>query len=302
MGDNTAEIKKDGGISEPAKGSKLWKVVQDDEEMKKYIINNTGDKGCINIIKLFNMVCNRINSLTEKVNYNYCLLSNIGYGDYIESDPKETLKKYKEKNTEQYEDPDRISYKLYHFTKIILNDKLNRYQNVKIVKDPGDYRFCLELKYSLQKESIHLTGDWIGKPAIITDDKSNKEDKDKCEALGILHTIAGHVFWPSSRKNRNNTVNQCRSDKINIFKTLEVLKNCYNKNFEASEKGLEKAFGDYADYYKSFGDREEGYNNYLDFWDLKAFDDKKVKIDNETDLSKSRYKIVGKYRKLIDFK
>ena len=82
----------------------------------------------------------------------------------------------------------------------------------------------------------------------------------------------------------HQTVNQARSDKISMKDTLEILKKCYENNWERNKqligeeecKNLVNAFYDYEDWYKLFND----FDTYIKFWDLEIFNENDIDEKN----------------------
>ncbi len=268
-------------------------VIKEDEVTCKLFKDHLNEKG---VEKLFqteywNEFCELINSKKiDSIDLGYCFLANNGCGKFDEN----TFCSSSYTINGKYEDPDAISYKLYQFERQTLINKIEKSKEKfpvnKVSLSFKDYKFKLKLTYSNRankEKEILLSGDWIGNKKIV------QTSKDPYEAIKKLHTLAGHVFWPAEEVNRHNTVNMLRTDKLNIKDTLEVLKNCYLKDECATY--LHQAFYDYIDYYYSFGEGENGFENYLDFWDIRAFKQKETDLSQEGDLSKERYRLIKKY-------
>lgn len=215
--------------------------------------------------------------------YDYCVLNDIGCGMLTAEGLR--IEKGSGRNSGyhasingKYEDPDSKSIILYMLIVYKYGKLIEKYgiKNMKISirgnQDIYRYMFCISAELD-EKTVIKLTGDWVLSWDLIHEFSKEKQ----FEIASIAHTIKGHPIWPCKMIEGRNTVNQVRKTNISIKETLEVLKKCYknlfaekayNHEINPSFSNLEDAFMDYKEWYLRFNNYEE----YVDFWDLKRFE------------------------------
>lgn len=223
-------------------------------------------------------------------NYDYFVLNDIGCGE-ITSESL-LIEKAKGKNAgyhakiegKEYKDPDAKSIILYMLIAHKFGTRIEDYgiRNFKVSirgsNGENRYKYCISADYD--DKNIKLTGDWV----ISWDIIAACEDKKQFDIVKRTQTIMGHPIWPCEQKDRRNTVNQVRKAKISMKETLDVLKMCYNNDFEkksdyngkSSYSNLEDAFLDYKDWYRKF----KSYEEYVEFWELKCYEKTEITKDN----------------------
>lgn len=214
-------------------------------------------------------------------------LSDSGVGCYI---------------NDEYCDFDECSYALYTWIAYRCNQKLKEMDSVifknivgfKVVTrgESGvkNYQFALKAILQGGKEEI-LSGDWLINWDTIRE-KLKKEKKSVEELVCEVHTIKWHTMWPCYQVRGNQTINQIRKN-VNISDTLIILESCYKNGFDVEEaikddvititkKGegtmskavqlLIEGVCRYKEWFTLFGEKEEGYKNYIKFWELESFE------------------------------
>ena len=224
-------------------------------------------------------------------NDDFCVLNDIGCGKLTEDSLKiiKNSKRngYHAKINGNYKDPDRVSIILYMLY-------VKKYQ--KSIKDYGVTEFCIAkrdsksfcISVTLKNGSIiELASDWVLSWNRIVEFK-----KDQFEIVEKTHTIIGHPLWPCRMVKRHNTINQARNKnrcQISMKKTLDVLGQCYENNFtdniyedeqDRMIRNLKRAFCDNKEWFLIFETGNTGFNNYVDFWDLKRFVGAEISQDN----------------------
>lgn len=234
-------------------------------------------------------------TVLNKYGYDYCVLNDVGC-DNIRED-NFSIEKGNGKNAGfhakingKYEDPDAKSVALYELIVYkYLDKKIEKFGiddfKVSIRGENGakQYMYCITAKFD--NKSVNLAGDWVISWNIIADlPKSEQYDM-----ILKTHTIKGHPLWPCEQIDNRNTVNQVRKDKIPMNETLKVLKKCYDNKFELEKLEnkkedisltLAKAFIDYKDWYLKFNT----YKDYIEFWDLKCFENVIITKENICDI------------------
>ena len=241
----------------------------------------------------------------------HCVLINVAYGKF-EPEVCEIYQKIGKNQgwhfriNGQYEDPDIKSHILYLIAAHKYNKKLEEYKKSEkqigiesfevATRNTNRYGFCLKANLENGGE-ILLGADW----AFSWDMISKCKVEQQWEIINEVHTIKYHPLWPCEKKD-GRTVNQVRTNKINMYQTLKVLEQCYEKwkktndddsnliknkeplnlneglikafndykgKKEMAIRGLIRAFNAYEDWYRIFKD----FNEYIDFFDLKIFEE-----------------------------
>ena len=233
------------------------------------------------------------NKIECPYNENHCVLQDVSCGNFTEN----VCELYKKEKGNyhflingQYQDPDTNSHILYIIAACKFNKRLKDkgFEKIKIknfdIVVRNNYNFCLranlkEKTFINKKNCICLGADWAFSWSTIAE----CEKKKQWVIINETHTIIGHPLWPC-KKMEHQTVNQARSDKISMKDTLEILKKCYENNWERNKqligeeecKNLVNAFYDYEDWYKLFND----FDTYIKFWDLEIFNENDIDEKN----------------------
>lgn len=276
-----------------------------DKDQRKYIVQLANlprkkKEAMKKIIEIANKIvngpeCNVDNSI---INYAWCgpvsenthfELLDSGVGCYI---------------NDEYCDFDECSYTLYTWIANRCNQKLEEIDPViskKIVgfkvatrgdKGVKNYQFALKaiLNEKEYKEEI-LSGDWLINWDTVRE-KLKKEKRSVQELVCEVHTIKWHTMWPCYQVEGKQTINQIRKN-VNISDTLIILESCYKNGFDREEairndvititkkdegtiskavQLLIEGFCRYKKWFTLFGEKEEGYKNYIEFWELESFE------------------------------
>lgn len=274
----------------------LSQIIEQDDDLKNQIVIDGGRKK-----GLYQQVCeilNRNNSFRKEY-LDYCILNNIGMGKIT----KDTLKlsgKTGKKSAHllikgKYLDPDKVSYRLYHYAASYLKEKVENDEELKKVinnfvvdRRDNNSAFCLSViivSDDGKEIKIALGGDWIIDWNLI------EMHDNHYECTVRTHTLVGHMFWPCKQINGCQTVNQARAaNKVSIKNTLEVLEECYNNDFEMYEgkNSLYKAFCDNKQWYKCFGVKKDGFQKFIDFFALHSLYDEEIDCKNVLDVIEMR--------------
>lgn len=263
-------------------------------ELKDYI-KNPGESIYYHVFEEINEINNNNKSI-----YEYCVLCDCGSANILLDSGKtivENRLSLKEGNIEgKYYDPDMYSLLLYLLTAHKFSRKLeNKNFGIDSFKvsqrDTNKSCYCInafldeehkeKCKKKYPKGYIQLGGDWV-----VSSDASKKDSwtffnrkmlkENQNDLAKMTHTIMGHPVWPCT-KIEGKTINQARGSNISIHDTLDILKKCWEEDFKLENaKGLERAFCLNDKWFKLF----ENFNNYIEFWDLERFSEKKITLEN----------------------
>lgn len=295
-----------------------WKLedVMNDEMDTDFVtrvgIKYNEKKRCLK--SLFDAVCEVVNDdlkqevmrkkLEEKC-LEDCVLNNVGLGKVREDNfsilRKNGRKGFHAEINGKYEDPDQLSYKLYQYAALIFNDRIkksglgNIIDEFCVAKKNSSYCFCLSTYINTSDNEtvqIELGGDWI-----ISWEFVWLCERGAYDVAMSSHTVLGHVFWPNNLGRGKQSVNQARGNRVSIKNTLEILKECYMREFIVDVKkdsSLYKAFCYSKDWFQCFGVKQSGFERYISIFCLEPFLYEELTSSNVKSLFDKRRELVKK--------
>lgn len=145
-----------------------------------------------------------------------------------------------------------------------------------IIKDNLEYKWGY---YHLRKENIWFSGDnLVTRKQMFRRFKGNKSlkkaDNDK--------EFVSYIILPFIKGKPDSSVNKKRNSlssyNDNPFVFFEALKAMYLKEFKKYDDNLEKSLSLTKNYWNLFGEKEEGYNNFVNRFGLNCLKELKEKV------------------------
>jgi hypothetical protein len=176
------------------------------------------------------------------------------------------------RNDTKRDDPDRDSWKLYEYHKLLWTKVLpcNEKLDLEVIRHHGRLLLKNNLhgNFSSDKMFPHLVGKYNNKfDGWLTDSETN-------ELKYIVRTIGGHIIFPAHKHN-GNTINQVRGCNIQICDRFDLTLECLRLFYLNEQNPL---FGVFLRY-KGFFDLFSCFRSYVDYFLLQDFIDKKDKVN-----------------------
>ena len=179
---------------------------------------------------------------------------------------------------------DKKSKKLYQDIISFWNIQCKKYDVINVFEEV--FKDEYESFYIQQEnKNIKLKCDYLGPSTYYAKDKGIS-DKEIIEYLIVSRELGGHMLWPSTlinisrfndkrdhiQKSINTGRSYCFRERIDY--TLFDIKNWYYGEYEKMHKYFKEILDGNRNWFNQFGDGEEGYKNFINFFVLFDFVDK----------------------------